>query len=164
MTNTAFQGNPVKLAGDLPALGSVAPDFTLTGHDLADIKLSDYQGKTVVLNIFPSLDTDVCANSVRAFNASASQLDNTVVLCISQDLPFAMGRFCTTEGLADVVVGSAFRSDFATKYGLALAESILAGLLARCVIVVDPAGTVKYVELVPEITQEPDYEAALAAI
>lgn len=164
MNTTAFSGKEVKLSGSLPQVGSVAPDFTLTAQDLSDINLRDFQGKNVVLNIFPSLDTEVCAFSVRKFNKSAAELADTVVLCISMDLPFAMGRFCAAEGIENVEMGSAFRSDFAQKYGVRQEDGPLRGLLARAVVIIDKDGKVKYTQLVPEITTEPDYEAALAAL
>lgn len=165
MATTAFKGNPVHTIGELPAVGSTAPDFDLVGADLSDIKLSDFSGRRVVLNIFPSLDTDTCARSVRRFNELAAGLDNTTVLCISKDLPFAAGRFCTAEGITNVVTASAFRTDrFSEDYGVRLVDGPLAGLFARSVVVVDESGTVTYTQLVPEIGEEPDYDAALAAL
>lgn len=164
MAETKFRGNPVHTNGDLPAVGSPAPSFTVTGSDLSDITLADQAGKRVVLNVFPSIDTGVCAMSVRKFNELAAGLDNTAVLCISADLPFAMGRFCGAEGIANVVVGSTFRSDFASDYGVKLTDGPLAGLCARSVFVLDTDGSVVYSELVPETGQEPDYDAAVAAL
>ncbi|MDY5588399.1 MAG: thiol peroxidase [Arcanobacterium sp.] len=164
MATTAFQGAPVHTVGEIPAVGAKAPDFVLTGSDLSDVKLSDYAGKRVVLNIFPSLDTSVCAMSVRTFNQRAASLDNTVVLCISADLPFAAGRFCVAEGINDVVPGSTFRSNFGELYGVRLVDGPLAGLMARTVIVVDTDGTVLYSRLNPEITEEVDFDAALASL
>ncbi len=165
MATVAFKGNPVPTAGSVPAVGSAAPAFTLTGKDLGDVKLSDYAGKTVVLNIFPSIDTPVCAASVRRFNAEASALGDTAVLCISADLPFAAGRFCTVEGLEKVVPLSVFRSpEFGKDYGVGITEGPLRGLLSRAVVIVDGAGKVVYAEHVAEITSEPDYEAALQAL
>jgi len=165
MATVTFQGNPVTTAGDLPAVGKKAPAFVLTGKDLSDVSLANYAGKTVVLNIFPSLDTSVCAMSVRRFNAEAAALKDAVVLCVSADLPFAMGRFCTTEGLANVVPASVFRCPkFGKSYGVAITDGPLRGLLSRAVVVVDKAGKVAYTELVPEITKEPDYAAALKAL
>lgn len=162
---TAFLGNPVALNGTMPAAGTTAPDFEGVRGDLSTIKLSDYKGKKVVLNIFPSMDTEVCAASVRRFNKEASSLNNTVVLCISKDLPFAQSRFCTTEGLENVIPVSAFRStDFDAAYGLLIQSAPMTGLLARAVVVVDEQGTIIYEELVPEITHEPDYEKALEAL
>lgn len=164
MAQTLLKGNRIHTSGDLPAVGSKAPDFTVTGSNLAEVKLCDLTGRRLVLNIFPSVDTGVCAMSVRRFNELASGLDNTAVLCVSADLPFALGRFCGAEGLDNVVVGSTFRSDFATDYGVKLVDGPLAGLCARSVVVVDADGTVVHVELVPETTQEPDYDAAVASL
>ncbi|HRR33198.1 MAG TPA: thiol peroxidase [Kiritimatiellia bacterium] len=165
MARVAFKGNPVMTAGDLPAVGAVAPAFTLAGQDLADITLKDFAGKTVVLNIFPSIDTPVCAASVRRFNAEAAALGDTVVLCISADLPFAAGRFCAAEGIDKVHTASTFRApEFGTQYGVVITEGPLRGLLSRAVIVIGADGQVMYTEHVAEITQEPDYEAALRAL
>jgi len=163
MAQTALGGNPVSTVGDLPSIGST-PSFTLTKGDLSDVTPADLAGKKVVLNIFPSIDTPTCATSVRTFNERASSLDNTVVLCVSADLPFAQGRFCGSEGLTDVQTASSFRSDFGQTFGLTLADSVLSGLLARAVVVLDESGTVTYTELVPEIANEPDYDAAIAAL
>ena len=150
----------VRLSGELPAVGSIAPNFGAVKTNLSELHLEDLRGQRVVLNIFPSIDTGVCATSVRRFNAEASKLDNTVVLCISKDLPF-----CGAEGLDKVVSVSVFRHNcFTEHYGLEQQEGPLAGLLARAVVVIDEAGKVVYTELVPEITQEPNYEAALAAL
>jgi thiol peroxidase len=164
MAQTALGGNPVHTVGDLPTVGSSAPEFTLTKGDLGDLTKADLAGKRVVLNIFPSVDTAVCATSVRKFNEIANGLDNTAVVCVSADLPFAQGRFCGAEGLANVVSASTFRSDFGSDYGVTLADGKLAGLLARSVIVLDESGTVVHSQLVPEIAQEPDYDAAVAAL
>lgn len=165
MENLTFSGQSCHTCGDAPKVGAEAPAFTLTGKGLEEIKLDDYRGKRVILNIFPSLDTPVCAASVRRFNKEASEKDNTVVLCISEDLPFAMGRFCTAEGLENVVVASAFRDpEFGTDYGLRIEDGPLRGLLARCVIIVNESGKVKYREIVREITDEPNYDAALAEL
>lgn len=165
MATTAFQGTPVHTSGNLPSVGSAAPDFKLVKGDLSEVSLSSLRGKKVVLNIFPSVDTGVCAASVRRFNKEASSLPNTVVVCISRDLPFAAGRFCAAEGLNNVVTASEFRDqDFAKAYGVLLTDSVLAGLHARSVVVVDENGVVKHTELVAEITQEPNYEAALKAL
>ena len=165
MARVTFKGNPVTTAGALPAVGSQAPAFTLAGKDLADIALGDFAGKTVVLNIFPSIDTPVCAASVRRFNAEAAALGDTAVLCISADLPFATGRFCTVEGIDKVQPASVFRApEFGTQYGVAITEGPLRGLLSRAVVIVGPDGKVVYAEQVAEITQEPDYEAALRAL
>jgi thiol peroxidase len=164
MATTALGGNPVHTVGDLPSVGAPSPSFTLTKGDLSDVTPTDLEGKRVVLNIFPSVDTPTCATSVRKFNEIASSLDNTVVLCVSADLPFAQGRFCGAEGLSNVVTASTFRSDFGTAYGLTLADGRLAGLLARAVVVLDEHGTVVHSQLVPEIAQEPDYDAAIASL
>ena len=167
MATTNFKGQPVKLIGEFIQVGKVAPDFELlVKTDLSSFSLKDLKGKNVVLNIFPSLDTSVCATSVRKFNKMAAGLKDTVVLAISKDLPFAHARFCTTEGIANVVPLSDYRytSDFAQSYGVRMADGPLAGLLARSVVVIGKDGTVAYTELVPEITQEPDYEKALAAV
>ncbi|MDO5025359.1 MAG: thiol peroxidase [Trueperella sp.] len=164
MAKITFDGSPVNTFGELPAVGTAAPDFTLTGSDLSDVKLSDYAGKQVVLNIFPSLDTDVCAMSVRKFNQLAASFNNTVVIGVSMDLPFASGRFCAMEGIENVVTGSAFRSTFSEDYGVLMLDGPLAGLLSRSVVVIDPDGKVVYTEQVPEITSEPDYDAAVAAL
>lgn len=164
MTETKLQGNPIKLSGELPAVGSTAPAFTVTGADLAPVSLADFAGKNLVLNIFPSVDTGVCAQSVRTFNEKAAGFENTAVLCISKDLPFALGRFCGAEGIENVVSASDFRTSFGADYGVLQAEGPLEGLLARAVVVVSAEGEVLYTQLVPEITEEPDYESALAAI
>lgn len=165
MAQVAFKGKPVKTEGSLPGVGTKAPAFTLAGGDLSDVSLAGYAGKKVVLNIFPSIDTPVCAASVRRFNAEASALGNTTVLCVSADLPFACGRFCTVEGIENVVPASVFRSPtFGQDYGVVIEEGPLRGLLSRAVIIVDKTGQVLYTEHVAEITQEPDYEAALRAL
>ncbi len=164
MATTAFEGTPVQTVGDLPAVGSTAPDFAVAGRDLSDVTKEQFAGKRVVLNIFPSLDTGVCAASVREFNKRATKLDNTEVVCISADLPFAAERFCVAEGVKNVYTGSVFKSDFGKDYGIEMADGPLAGLLARSVIVLDTDGTVIYSEVVPEIKQEPDYDAAEAAL
>jgi thiol peroxidase len=165
MAKTAFQGNPVSTIGSLPSVGAKAPDFKLVKSDLSEVTLSSLRGKKIVLNIFPSIDTSVCAVSVRRFNQEASQRKDSVVLCISRDLPFAAGRFCAAEGLDNVVTASEFRDqEFSRAYGVLITDSVLTGLHARSVVVVDENGVVKYTELVPEITQEPNYTAALAAL
>jgi len=165
MKTIYFKGTPVHTYGDIPAVGSTAPNFTLTGNSLQDVKLSDYKGKRVVLNVFHSLDTTVCAMSVRKFNQEASKLDNTQIVCISMDLPFAQGRFCTVEGIDKLVVASAFRADdFVKNYGLEMVDGPLAGLLARAVIVVDENGKVIFSDLVEEVTDEPDYKAAISVL
>jgi thiol peroxidase len=164
MAEITFRGNPIHTVGDLPAVGSPAPAFTLTGLDLSDVTVADFAGKNLVLNIFPSVDTAVCATSVRTFNQRAAALDNTTVLNVSADLPFAMGRFCGAEGIEDVQSASVFRSDFGDTYGVKITEGPLAGLMSRAVVVVNGDGVVSYTEQVPEIGQEPDYESALAAL
>lgn len=165
MAEITLKGNPIHTSGNLPATGAKAPDFSLTGKDLGDKALADYQGKRLVLNIFPSLDTPVCAASVRRFNQEAGKLENTEVLCISRDLPFAMGRFCTAEGLDNVVTLSEMRVlKFGEAYGVRIVDGPLAGLLARAVVILDASGKVIYTELVPEIAQEPDYEKALSTL
>lgn len=165
MAEITFKGNRMRTAGALPAVGSRLPGFTLTGKDLADVTLADFAGKRLVFNIFPSLDTEVCAVSVRRFNAEAGGLEGTAVLCVSADLPFAQGRFCAAEGLANVVALSSFRSpEFGEAFGVTFAEGPLRGLLSRAVVVADAAGRVVYTEQVAEVTHEPDYAAALAAL
>ncbi|MDO5665883.1 MAG: thiol peroxidase [Bacteroidia bacterium] len=165
MAKVTFKGNPVSTGGDLPGMGSKAPDFSLVKSDLSELKLSDLKGKNVVLNIFPSIDTGVCAASVRRFNKEAGSLNNTAVLCISADLPFAAGRFCGAEGLENVITLSTFRDNsFADNYGVLITDSPLKGLLARAIVVVNSEGKVVYNELVPEIAQEPDYESAINSI
>ncbi len=164
MAQITLKGNPVNIAGDLPAVGTAAPAFTLTAPDLSDRGLADYAGKTVVLNIFPSLDTPVCATSVRQFNQLAADSDATV-LCVSADLPFAQARFCGAEGIENVETLSSFRyAGFGDDYGVRMTDGPLAGVFGRAVVVIDGDGNVKYTELVPEIVQEPDYAAAMAAL
>ena len=164
MAQVTLRGNPFNTNGELPAVGSSAPSFSLVGSDLSEISSGDLTGKKVVLNIFPSIDTPTCAQSVRQFNEKAAGLDDTVVLCVSEDLPFAAGRFCGAEGIENVKTGSGFRSDFAEQYGVRLTEGPLAGVMARAVVVVDENGDVAYTQLVGEIADEPDYDAALAAL
>ena len=161
-----FKGIIVTLVGSFITPGTMAPDFNLVKNDLSEYILNDNKGKYVVLNIFPSLDTGVCAMSVRRFNEMAAALPNTTVLCISKDLPFAQSRFCTVEGIENVVPLSDFRntSSFGEAYGVLMKDGPLQGLLARAVVVINPQGEVVYSELVPEITQEPDYEAVLKVI
>jgi len=160
-----FKGNPVEVAGALPARGSAVPNFKLVNGNLADVCRVDFAGKKVVLNIFPSIDTGVCAASVRRFNEAAAGLKETAVLCVSMDLPFAQARFCGAEGLENVIPLSAFRSpEFGKDYGVLMTSGPLAGLLARAVVVLDETARVVYTELVPEITQEPDYDAVLQAV
>jgi len=165
MAAITLKGNKIHTVGDLPTVGSKAPDFSLVNSDLSDTTLADYKGKRVILNIFPSLDTDVCASSVRRFNLEAGKLDNTVVLCASMDLPFAHKRFCSNEGLDDVITLSGMRNqNFGNEYGVLIADGPLAGLYSRAVVVLDEDGTVIYTEQVPEIVQEPDYEKALNSL
>ena len=160
-----FQGNPVSVAGQLPQAGEKAKAFTLVAKNLADVSLSEYAGKRKVLNIFPSIDTGVCAASVRKFNQLAGEMENAVVLCISADLPFAQSRFCGSDGLSNVVTLSTLRGgNFKDDYGVAIADGPLQGLTARAVVVLDENDTVIYSQLVNEITTEPDYDAALAAL
>lgn len=164
MADITLKGNPIKTAGTLPKVGSVAPDFTLVKNDLSEAKLSQYSGKRKVLNIFPSVDTGTCAMSVRQFNQKAAGLKDTVVLCISQDLPFAQKRFCGAEGINSVETLSAFRSKFADDYQLRITTGGLAGLCSRSVIVLDENNKVLYTEQVAETTSEPNYDKALAAL
>ncbi|VAX42148.1 Thiol peroxidase, Tpx-type [hydrothermal vent metagenome] len=165
MATTNLKGESFNTSGDLPSVGSDAPGLSLTKTDLSEITCADLKGKQVILNIFPSVDTGVCADSVRRFNQEAANLENTVVLCISRDLPFALGRFCGAEGLDSVVPVSDFRTgNFGRDYGVQIEDGPLAGLLARSIVVVNTDGNVVYTELVPETTQEPNYEAALAAL
>ncbi|GLF92689.1 thiol peroxidase [Streptomyces yaizuensis] len=165
MAKVTLKGNPVEVGGALPATGSTAPEFTLVGAGLAERSLADFAEQRKVLSIFPSVDTPTCANSVRQFNERAAKLENTVVLCISADLPFAQARFCGSEGLESVHNLSTFRNqDFLTAYGVAIQDGPLAGLAARAVVVLDTDNTVLHVELVPEIADEPDYDAALAPL
>jgi len=164
MANITLKGNEIHTSGNLPELGTVAPDFTLVAEDLSEKTLSDFAGKKVVLNIFPSIDTGVCAASARKFNEEASALDNTVVVNVSKDLPFALGRFCASEGLQNVMNLSDYRGNFGENYGLTITDSPLKGLLSRAVVVLDENGVVKYTEQVPEIAQEPNYAAALEAV
>lgn len=160
-----LQGNPVSVAGDFPVKGRQAKPFSLVAKDLSDVTLASFAGQRKILNIFPSIDTGVCATSVRKFNAEASALANTVVLCISADLPFAQARFCGAEGLDKVVTLSTMRgAAFLQEYGVAFSSGPLVGLTARAVIVLDEQDQVLYSELVPEVAQEPDYAAALAAL
>ncbi|MBK7710576.1 MAG: thiol peroxidase [Bacteroidales bacterium] len=165
MAKITFKGNPVNTSGNLPAKGTKAPDFNLVKSDLGQLSLSELKGKKVILNIFPSLDTSVCATSVRKFNQLAAGKQNVVVLGISKDLPFAHGRFCSTEGITNVVTLSGFRdSAFGKAYGVDTNDGPLAGLYARSIVVVDEKGTVIHTQLVPETTVEPDYDSALAVL
>lgn len=165
MSTVTLKGNTVQVGGHLPPVGTVAPDFKLTAGDLKDVSLKDYAGKRKVLNIYPSIDTPTCAMSTRKFNEKAGSLANTVVLCIAADLPFAMSRFCAAEGLKNVVTLSTFRAPaFAKTYGVALESGPLAGLTARAVVVLDESNKVVHTELVAEIADEPNYDAALNAL
>jgi len=165
MANITLGGNPIETVGTLPNIGDKAPDFKLTAKDLSDKSLNDYQGSRLVLNVFPSIDTPTCAQSVRTFNKEASSLDNTKVLCISKDLPFAMDRFCGAEGLENVENLSDYKTgNFGDNYGLTISNSVLETLHSRCVVVVDADGTILHTEQVPEIADEPNYEAALNAL
>lgn len=165
MAQTALKGNPVHLSGELPAIGQPAPDFHLVDKDLADKTLADFAGKKVLLNIVPSLDTPVCATSTRKFNESFAGRDDAVCLVVSADLPFAVGRFCSAEGIENVHALSMMRSrNFGKDYGVLIVDGPLAGITARAIVVLDATGSVVYTELVPEIGQEPNYEAALRAL
>lgn len=165
MANITFKGDPVQTSGELPSVGSKAPDFTLVKGDLSNATLADYKGSKVILNIFPSIDTGICAMSVKAFNEKAAGLENTKVLCISRDLPFAQGRFCGAEGIENVINLSDYANPaFSKDYGLLMTDGPLHDLFARVVIVLDEEGTITYTELVPDIVQEPNYDAALAAL
>jgi thiol peroxidase len=164
MATVTLRGNEIHTNGELPAVGSQAPDFTVTGGDLGDVSLSSLVGQKVILNIFPSLDTATCAASVRRFNEAAAGRQGTVVLCVSQDLPFAQNRFCGAEGIDNVKVASGFRSSFTDDYGVRIVDGPMRGLAARSVVVLDENGTVVYNQLVPDIGQEPDYDSALAAV
>lgn len=159
MATVTFKGTPVTTNGSLPAVGSSAPDFKLVTGGLAEISLSDYKGKRVVLNIFPSIDTGVCAASVRNFNKWVASQENTVVVCVSKDLPFAAGRFCGAEGIENVVTASDFRyNSFATDYGVLMTDGVLSGLMARSVVAINENGVVTHSQLVPEIVEEPSYD------
>lgn len=164
MSDITLKGNPIHTVGQLPEVGAQVKNFQLVNDKLEVKTLEDYQGKKVIFNIFPSVDTGVCAASARKFNEEASSLGNTVVVNVSKDLPFALGRFCAAEGLQNVDTLSDFRGTFGEDYGVTITDSPLQGLLSRAVVVADEAGKVLYTEQVPEITQEPDYEKALAAL
>lgn len=164
MATITFQGNPLHTSGELPEVGTKAPDFILVNNKLADVTLETYAGKKKVLNIVPSLDTPTCAASTRLFNEKAAHLYNTVVLVISADLPFAQCRFCEVEDLKHVIPLSTFRSDFADDYGVKLVDTFLAGLTARAVIIIDEHDNIVYTQLVSELANEPDYESVLAAL
>jgi thiol peroxidase len=165
MASITLGGTPVNTRGELPKIDTTAPDFKLTKDDLSSATLSDYKGKKVVMNIFPSVDTGVCAASIRQFNQEAAELDNTVVLCISKDLPFAQKRFCGAEGIANVEMLSDFKTgQFGKDYNVEFADGGFQGLLSRSVVVLDENGTVRYTEQVPETGEEPNYKAALEAL
>lgn len=165
MAEVTFKGNPVNTQGNLPSSGERAPDFSLTAGDLSQKSLSDFKGKKIILNIFPSIDTGTCAASVRKFNEKAAGLDNTVVLCISRDLPFAQARFCAAEGIENVQSLSEYKdASFSEAYGLKFSEGPLEGLLSRAVVVIGEDGAIKYTEQVAEVSEEPDYEKALDAL
>lgn len=165
MAKTMLHGNPISTGGELPAINGLAPDFILTANNLADMSLADFKGKKLILNIFPSIDTGVCAASVRQFNKAAADLPDTVVLCISRDLPFAMGRFCGAEGIENVVTLSEMRDrNFGKEYGVEIVDGPMAGLLARAVVVLDQDLKVVHTELVDDIVHEPNYEVALLAL
>lgn len=162
MATTALKGSPVSTAGDLPAVGETAPDFQLTGADLSDVTRP--AGRRVVLNIFPSVDTGVCAASVRRFNELAAGFRDTSVICVSADLPFALARFCGAEGIDNVTAASTFRSSFGEDFGVTMVDNAFRGLLARSVVVLDESGTVLHTEVVPEIASEPDYDAVVRVL
>ncbi|HAI70956.1 MAG TPA: thiol peroxidase [Alteromonas australica] len=164
MASVTFQGNAVTTVGELPEVGQPAPGFTLVKADLGEVTLEELSGKRVILNIFPSIDTGTCATSVRKFNEEASKLENTQVICVSADLPFAAGRFCGAEGIENVITGSTFRSSFGEDYGVTFSSAPLTGLLSRSVVVIDADGSVLYTEQVAETTEEPNYEAAIAVL
>lgn len=164
MATIKFQGKPIHTCGELPAIGSHAPDFSLVNGKLDEVTLGTYSGKKKLLNIVPSLDTPTCAASARKFNQKASSLDNAVVLVVSADLPFAQARFCQIEGIKNIVPLSTFRSSFAKNYGVELTDSVLAGLTARAIVLIDERDRVVYTELVEELADEPDYESALEAL
>lgn len=164
MADIKFKDTPVHSVGELPQVGGAAPTFELVGADLSPVTLADFAGSKLVLNIFPSVDTGICAMSVRKFNEAAASLEGTTVLCVSKDLPFAQARFCGAEGIENVKVASAFRSSFGEDYGVEFVDGPLAGLLSRAVVVIDADGKVVYTQQVAETTTEPDYDAALAAL
>lgn len=165
MATITLKGTPIETIGDLPLVGATAPGFTLTKRDLSETTLADFAGQRIILNIFPSIDTPVCATAVRRFNVEAGKLENSVVLCVSADLPFAHERFCGAEGIDDVMSVSSFRSEaFGKDYGVQITSGPLTGLLSRAIVIIDASGKVIYTEQVPEIAQEPNNEAALAAL
>lgn len=164
MATITFQGKPLNTCGELPQIGADAPPFTLTSRELVDVTLATYAGKRKLLNIVPSLDTPTCAASTRRFNQKASHLDNTVVLAVSADLPFAQSRFCESEDLQDIIPLSTFRSNFATDYGVTIVDTFLRGLTTRAIVIIDEHDKVIYTQLVKELVDEPDYEGALAVL
>ncbi|MHB0756298.1 thiol peroxidase [Polaribacter sp. M15] len=165
MANITLKGNAIHTVGNLPEIGKEAPNFTLVAGDLSHKSLADFEGKNIILNIFPSIDTGTCAMSVREFNKKAADLENTVVLCISRDLPFAQGRFCGAEGIENVVMLSDFaKGSFGADYGLTIEDGPLAQLHSRCIVIIDTDGKIIYTEQVPEIADEPNYDAALNAL
>ena len=164
MAKITLGGEATNTIGDLPSVGSQAPEFVLVTNDLGEVTSTDFEGKNVVLNIFPSIDTGVCSTSVRKFNQIVADLPNTVVVCVSKDLPFALDRFCGAEGIENAITTSAFRSTFGEDYEVTIADGPMRGLLSRAVVVVDPSGNVVYTEQVPEIKTEPDYQATVAAV
>jgi thiol peroxidase len=163
-TAITLGGQTVHTVGKLPAVGTQAKNFTLTSVDLTEKTLADFKGKYIIMNIFPSVNTGVCAKSVRKFNEDAASLNNTTVLCISKDLPFAQKQFCGAEGIENVIMLSDFRNDFGNNYEVQMADGAMRGLLSRAVIVIDPEGKIIYEQQVPEIGQEPDYASAIAAV
>lgn len=164
MAKVTLKGNEIETIGKLPEIGTQAPAFNLVKPDLSEISLAEFNGKNVVLNIFPSIDTGTCAMSVRTFNEKAANLQNTTVVCVSMDLPFALGRFCGAEGIENVLSASGFRSSFGKDYGLTFATGPLKGLFSRCVVIIDTRGKIVYTQQVSEIVDEPDYDAALSAL
>jgi thiol peroxidase len=164
MATITFQTQPIQTCGELPAIGSDAPNFSLANSELQNVTLADYAGKRKILNIVPSLDTPTCAASARKFNQKAANFENTIVLIVSADLPFAQCRFCEIEGLHDVVALSTFRSTFAPDYGVQISDSALAGLTARAIVIIDEKDKILYTQLVPELAHEPDYEAVFAVL
>lgn len=165
MASITLKGNPIETIGSLPATNAAAPNFTVVKSDLSEVSLADFKGQRLILNIFPSVDTGTCATSVRKFNEEASKLENTQVLCVSADLPFAAGRFCGAEGIEKVATGSTFRSaSFGSDYGVTVTTGPLAGLLSRAIVVVNEEGNVVYTEQVSEIVDEPNYQAAIASL
>ncbi len=164
MATITFQAHAIQTSGDLPPIGSDAPDFSLANIELENVTLANYAGKRKILNIVPSLDTPTCAASARKFNQKASNFENSVVLIVSADLPFAQCRFCEIEGLDDVQALSTFRSTFATDYGVQIIDSALTGLTARAIVVIDEQNKIVYTQLVPELAHEPDYEAVFTAL